>query len=212
MLQMDDELISKKELLELTGISYGQLYRWKRKNLVPEEWFIRKSAFTGQETFFPKKQMLARIDKIVNMKDDLSLDELANVFSPVLAELSIHKNELVKRNIVSIIAAEYADKHISGSEIYTFEQTMYLFMLDHCLQTGEMNLDEGKLLLQTFADHYRKFEGKNCDLIFIRKMGVSAFLLVSASSELYFEQGVKIILRVNVGKLIEELKLKITTM
>jgi hypothetical protein len=49
-------------------------------------------------------------------------------------------------------------------------------------------------------------------LIFIRKMGVSAFLLVSAGSELYFEQGVKIILRVNVGKLIEELKLKITTM
>jgi hypothetical protein len=209
---MDDELISKKELLELTGISYGQLYRWKRKNLVPEEWFIRKSAFTGQETFFPKQQMLARIDKIVNMKDDLSLDELADVFSPVLTELSIHKNELVKRNIVSINASEYADKHISGSDIYTFEQTLYLFMLDHCLQTGEMNLDEGKFLLQTFADHYRKFEGKNCDLIFIRKMGVSAFLLVSAGSELYFEQGVKIILRVNVGKLIEELKLKITTM
>jgi DNA-binding transcriptional MerR regulator len=209
---MDDELISKKELLELTGISYGQLYRWKRKNLVPEEWFIRKSAFTGQETFFPKQQMLARIDKIVNMKDDLSLDELADVFSPVPTELSIQKNELVKRNIVSINASEYADKHISGSNIYTFEQTMYLFMLDHCLQTGEMNMDEGKFLLQTFADHYRKFEGKNCDLIFIRKMGVSAFLLVSAGSELYFEQGVKIILRVNVGKLIEELKLKITTM
>jgi DNA-binding transcriptional MerR regulator len=209
---MDDELISKKELLELTGISYGQLYRWKRKNLVPEEWFIRKSAFTGQETFFPKQQMLARIDKIVNMKDDLSLDELADVFSPVPTELSIHKNELVKRNIVSINASEYADKHISGSEIYTFEQTMYLFMLDHCLQTGEMNFDEGKFLLQTFADHYRKFEGKNCDLILIRKMGVSAFLLVSAGSELYFEQGVKIILRVNVGKLIEVLKPKITTM
>jgi hypothetical protein len=87
-----------------------------------------------------------------------------------------------------------------------------MFMLDHCLQTGEMNLDEGKYLLQTFADHYRKFEGKNCELIFIRKMGVSAFLLVSAGSELYFEQGVKIILRVNVGKLIEDLKLKITTM
>lgn len=28
---MDRDYISKKELLELTGISYGQLYRWKRK-------------------------------------------------------------------------------------------------------------------------------------------------------------------------------------
>jgi hypothetical protein len=43
---MDDELISKKELLELTGISYGQLYRLKCKNLVSE---IRNSAFAGLE-------------------------------------------------------------------------------------------------------------------------------------------------------------------
>ena len=27
---MDEELISKKELLETFGISYGALYRWKR--------------------------------------------------------------------------------------------------------------------------------------------------------------------------------------
>lgn len=48
---MEEELISKKDLLDETGISYGQLYRWKRKQLIPEEWFIRKSTFTGQETF-----------------------------------------------------------------------------------------------------------------------------------------------------------------
>ena len=80
---MENELISKKELLELTGISYGQLYRWKRKNLIPEEWFVRKSTFTGQETFFPKESMLARIDKIKGMKEDRSLDDIAGMFSPV---------------------------------------------------------------------------------------------------------------------------------
>ena len=70
---MEDDLISKKDLLELTSISYGQLYRWKRKGLIPEDWFIRKSTFTGQETFFPKNRILSRIDKIKNMKDDISL-------------------------------------------------------------------------------------------------------------------------------------------
>ena len=30
---MDEELISKKELLETFGISYGALYRWKRMGL-----------------------------------------------------------------------------------------------------------------------------------------------------------------------------------
>ncbi|TDT46060.1 uncharacterized protein DUF4004 [Fonticella tunisiensis] len=59
---MDQDLTSKKELLELTGIPYGQLYRWKRKKLIPEGWFIRKSTFTGQETFFPKEKILARFD------------------------------------------------------------------------------------------------------------------------------------------------------
>ena len=47
----DDHLISKKEVLEKMGISYGQLYCWKRKGLIPEAWFIRRSTFTGQETF-----------------------------------------------------------------------------------------------------------------------------------------------------------------
>ena len=79
---MEENLISKKELLDITGISYGALYRWKRKNLIPEEWFIRKSTFTGQETFFPRDKILARIAKIKDMKEDLSLDDLADVLSP----------------------------------------------------------------------------------------------------------------------------------
>ena len=74
---MEENLISKKDLLELTDISYGQLYRWKRKNLIPEDWFIKRSSFTGQETFFPKDKILERIEKIKNKKDDTSLDELA---------------------------------------------------------------------------------------------------------------------------------------
>ena len=157
---LEEELISKKELLELTGISYGQLYRWKRKNLVPEEWFIRKSAFTGQETFFPKEQILARIDKILNMKDDLSLDELADVFSIVPSDLKIDKLELVKRNIVSLQTMDYASPFLGSTAVYSFEQTLFLFLLEDCLQSGEMSLDEGKHLLLTMNEQYAKFEGK----------------------------------------------------
>lgn len=209
---MDVELISKKELLELTGISYGQLYRWKRKNLVPEDWFIRKSAFTGQETFFPRVQMLARIDKIKNMKDDLSLDELADVFSIVPSDLKINKNELVKRNIVSLQTLDYASPFLGSLSVYSFEQSLFLFLLDECLQSGEISFDEGKHLILTMNEQYAQFEGKPCDLIFVRKMGLTLFLLVTTGSELYFEHGVKVVLRLQVAKKIEELKLKITTM
>jgi len=75
---MDEkQLISKKEVLEKMGISYGQLYRWKRKGLIPEVWFVRRSTFTGQETFFPRDKILERITRIKDMKDEHSLDDLA---------------------------------------------------------------------------------------------------------------------------------------
>jgi DNA-binding transcriptional MerR regulator len=68
--------ISKKELLEQTGISYGQLYRWKREGLIPEDWFEKRSAFTGQETFFPRARTLERVKTIQSMKDEFSLQEI----------------------------------------------------------------------------------------------------------------------------------------
>jgi DNA-binding transcriptional MerR regulator len=79
---MAEELISKKEVLRLTGISYGQLYRWKRKGLIPEAWFIRKATPTGQETFFPKERILERIRRIQELKEERSLDELVALLSP----------------------------------------------------------------------------------------------------------------------------------
>lgn len=88
---MDNErLISKKEVLEETEISYGQLYRWKRKGLIPEAWFVRRSTFTGQETFFPRDKILERIARIKEMKDEHPLDDLAEMISTrVNAKLKI---------------------------------------------------------------------------------------------------------------------------
>lgn len=74
---MDEQLLSKKELLERYGISYGALYRWKRKGLIPDEWFIKKSTVTGQETFFPERLVCERVEMILSKKEDVLLDELA---------------------------------------------------------------------------------------------------------------------------------------
>ncbi len=87
-------LISKKDLLAITGISYGQLYRWKRERLIPEEWFIKQSAYTGQETFFPREQILSRIKSILELKDQYSLEELARILSPEKANTKITIEQL----------------------------------------------------------------------------------------------------------------------
>lgn len=78
---MEQELISKKNLLDRYSISYGALYRWKRKGLIPEEWFIKKATSTGQETFFPKDLICERVELIQSQKDDFSLDELSKQFN-----------------------------------------------------------------------------------------------------------------------------------
>ena len=78
---MEQELISKKELLELYKISYGALYRWKRKGLIPEDWFIKKATVTGQETFFPRQLICERMELIQKQKDETSLEELSKQFS-----------------------------------------------------------------------------------------------------------------------------------
>lgn len=92
---MEQDLISKKELLDIYGISYGALYRWKRKGLIPEEWFIKKSTVTGQETFFVRKLICERIEYILNQKDELSLDEISAEFSSESQKKAILRIETV---------------------------------------------------------------------------------------------------------------------
>lgn len=76
-----EDLISKREVLERYGISYGALYRWKRLGLIPEEWFIKKSTVTGQETFFNREQICQRVELILDRKENISLEELAEVLA-----------------------------------------------------------------------------------------------------------------------------------
>lgn len=206
---MEQDLISKKELLEKTGISYGQLYRWKRKNLIPEEWFIRKSTFTGQETFFPREKVLARIEKIKNMKEDLSLDDLADMFSPALAERALSKRELMEQNIVSKIAVELLIEFLGDTEVFPFERVLFVYVLDQVLREGEISREEGRIVLNTLEENYRKLQGKNVELVFLRKLGVSTGFLVLSPSEFFFESGVRVVFRLNLLSSIEELKMLI---
>ncbi|MDP4143668.1 MAG: YhbD family protein [Bacillota bacterium] len=206
---MDEALISKKDLLEITGISYGQLYRWKRKNLIPEDWFIRKSTFTGQETFFPKNKILGRIDKIINMKEDLSLDDIADMFSPNNEEFAIEKKDVIERNIVSNVTMDFFISNAGDSDIFDFERILFLYILEKLLKTGEVSLEESKDVLQMLMNNYGKFLGKNCELVIIRKLGVSTCILMQVPNEVYFETNIKIVSRLNLSNCIEELKIRI---
>jgi len=131
-------LISKKDLLEFTGISYGQLYRWKREGLIPEEWFIKRSAFTGQKTFFPREPALARISSILEHKDSHSLAELAKLLNPEKdRELSI--STLAAAGLIRAGFAERAESVFGGGTMPGADGA-YVAALDEAL--GEERLTE----------------------------------------------------------------------
>jgi DNA-binding transcriptional MerR regulator len=204
---MENELISKKELLEAASITYGQLYRWKRKNLIPEEWFIRKSTFTGQETFSPKDKMVERIEQIQSLKEELSLDELAEMLSSRSSEKLIAKEDIIKKRIVPRnILAHYLE-YIGDQSEYDFAQVLYLYILGKLLETGEISLEEGIELIQVLQEHYAKGKGQECELWIVRKMGVSLFLLTVGAGEAYWDARVRVMTKVSIASCIQELKL-----
>src|SRR4051794_31923511 len=206
---MSEELISKKDLLDLTGISYGQLYRWKRKDLIPEDWFIRKSTFTGQETFFPKEKILKRIEKIQTMKENLSLDELADMFSPNLTDLQLSKDELIKRNIVSTTVADFYLEQEKGGIDFQFARMVEVFVLEKLLQSGDINLDEGKQLIQVLKENRAENKQKNGEIVITRKLGISSCLLAINAEALYFERGTKVVAAISLMNCKEEMKAKL---
>jgi len=207
---MDAELISKKDLLTHTGISYGQLYRWKRKGLIPEEWFVRKSTFTGTETFFPRDKMLARIERILSMKEgDLSLDAIADAVTPDLGGISLTPAEAADRGVVSPQAIDLYTAAHPDIEALRYGELLSLYVLDRLLATGEVSLDEGRWVLAAFEDAYPGFEGGECDLVLVRKMGVAVCFMVNSSAELAFESGARLVARINVSESVEALSARL---
>jgi hypothetical protein len=207
---MSNELISKKELLSITGISYGQLYRWKRKDLIPEEWFIRKSTYTGQETFFPKKEILDRISKIQMMKDNVSLDDLANMFSPVGGTHELTKESLINSRLVSeTVVNFYYEQGKIYQETLDFQHILAMYTLEKLLMSGEVMLVECEMVVKLIHDYYFPAKAKNLMLIIIRKMGVSSGLIIEKSNEIHFDESTKIISKIDFLQLVEELKIKL---
>jgi DNA-binding transcriptional MerR regulator len=208
---MDDDMISKKELLVTAGISYGQLYRWKRKGLIPEDWFVRRSTFTGQETFFPREKVLSRIEKIKSMKDeDASLDEIADAVSPNLGEISMTIADLRAAGLISPEAAELFSEKVADIDApLVFGEVVSLSALDGLLKTGDVSVEEGRTVLDALQENYPAFEGRHADLLFVRRMGLSTALLVSTGAEVRFDRAARVIARLNLSECAESLRARI---
>ncbi len=206
---MEEEMISKKDLLELTDISYGQLYRWKRKGLIPEDWFIKKASFTGQETFFPKLKVLSRIEKIKSMKEDVSLDDLADVFTPTLSNMALNPIEIVARGIATPEVLKIYQELNNTGDTLGFHDLTALSLLNKLIVAGDISLDEGRTLLDVMQEASGTLGLETCEVFMTRKLGVISCFIVKPPCSIVMDKGVKIITRQVMTALIEELKMKL---
>jgi DNA-binding transcriptional MerR regulator len=205
---MDEkELISKKELLQLTGISYGQLYRWKRENLIPEDWFIKQSSFTGQETYFPKDKMLKRINTILELKDKYSLEELAAVFSPDTRSRSFHSPELLQVKDIQKDILELF-KHILSKEYFSFVEVQSMVVLGTIgdeLQRAGVALEDMIRSLARWAPELKNIPYR---LVLCRKKGEVFFLLLPQGAQLLLEHTVEEVKTFYLDDILEDFNLR----
>lgn len=206
---MEEELISKKEILDMTGISYGQLYRWKRKELIPEEWFIKKSSYTGQETFFPREKIINRINKIIDLKDDMPLDDLATMFTnkPKVDDVSeeyLIEKEIIREETLPIYKDIFREK-----EEYNFKDVLLMDILQREFDLGKLTISEIEVILKLINKEYKSIEEKDGTLYIIRRLGIG-ICVVAYREKIIVDDGSKIIGEINIKNIIENLKMRLT--
>jgi len=203
---MAEELISKKDILAQTGISYGQFYRWKRKGLIPEGRFIRRSTFTGQETFLPQDKILDRLERIKQLKDDYSLDEIVEFLSPEMVEGGYSREDLLRLKWISEDVFDHYNGLREGHGRYSFIELLYLAALERFRQQY-LSQEEIKLALATLRGNENVLlEGERA-LIVARKQ--PHFFSLICTGHCAFDPQTEVVLRLYLDQLLEEVKIKV---
>ena len=191
---MDEELISKKDLLELKGISYGTLYRWKRKRLIPDEWFIRKSTSTGQETFFPRELILERVDSILNSKAGTSLDDLAGILSGAPVELTTSLKEMKQKGMISEAARSAAEPFFPGP--MDFDGALIAHSAGWHVDNGDLSREDARTIISNMMSVTGE-EMRRSTVKLYRKHGIAFCVMFSDVHLIHMDVSSKLVFEIN---------------
>lgn len=202
--------ISKKDLLKETGISYGQLYRWKREGLIPEAWFVKKSSPTGQETFFPRELVINRITAIQKLKDKYSLEQLASLLSPEVSNRIFSEEDLEYFTELDInVAAEFMDA--LEKDTFTFIEIMIMMGFSDWKAREIVDTDTLSTLISGIAKTATTITSVEYQLLLLR-IEDEYYTIFNADptgkDTLYFDKRIELIERIHLQELSNTMKLK----
>ena len=199
--------ISKKDLLKTTGISYGQLYRWKREGLIPEEWFVKRSSPTGQETYFPQEKILKRIHAIQQLKDSYSLEELARILTPEVSNRLFCEEDLEHFDELDIdMAADFMDAMSKDS--FVFLEVLVMIALSQAMVDSAITEEERTHAVSFLSKRMSELHSADYVLELLQAQGHLYVLLKKEGSEVYLDDGLVAIRSIHLNELSNAIKLK----
>ena len=205
--QREADEIAKKDLLVEAGISYGQFYRWKRMHLIPEAWFRRRSTFTGQEAFLPRRKVLERIRRIQQLKDQYPLEEIAAMLSPDVARRVYDAPELEAMSWVSPRARSLLGMDQPGRAI-EFLDLLRLAMVDRLLADNELDDEQIRLASDTVRRRFDELAGPGeRSLAIVERNGETIVALYAGGC--VFDSDSIVRTTVNLTQLVEEIKINL---
>lgn len=205
--------ISKKDLLKETGISYGQLYRWKREGLIPEAWFIKKSSYTGQETFFPREKILKRIKAIQQLKDKYSLEELANMLAPEITNRTFTEEDLEKFEEIDVDVAACFMDHMEKDE-FTFVEILVMMTLSEWRLKEGIPYEELDLLIENMIKNIIVMKDVEKDILLLDIEQKRYIIFISQKAGpiddfiIYLDKRMKLLQRQSLSELSNTMKIK----
>ncbi|HBH0264730.1 TPA: YhbD family protein [Clostridioides difficile] len=205
-----EELISKKDLLSKTNISYGQLYRWKRKNIIPEEWFIKKSAFTGQETFFPRNKILERIELILSMKEETSLDDIANMFMKKDINKEFDIDFILSKEVICNYTKEIFQNLYKKEQSIGKKELLILSIIEKFLVKSIITFEELKLIVNIIEENFTSIYNESGKIYLFRKFGVPFVVGCLDYKKVKFEKDVVKIIEIDLTKEINDISIKLS--
>jgi len=200
------ELISKKQLLRTTHISYGTLYRWKRMGLIPETWFIHKATETGQATYFPKEKILTRIERIQELKSELTVEQMQELFSANVNSFKIPLEDFTELNIVGKMSLKAFTAVFPDKKVLDFNDVFGMYVVDHLMKLSGIYLEDAKQVLRLLCKYLSVEASKDYQLLLLRKMGVPMTVLVSGEDQILLEESTEVIACANLTEFEEALK------
>lgn len=199
--------ISKKELLKVTGISYGQLYRWKREGLIPEAWFVKRSSPTGQETYFPKNKILKRIQAIQRLKDQYSLDELAKFLTPEVSNRLFSEDDLEQFEELDVeIAASFMD--ILNKDNFVYVEVLIMISLSKLKKEQICSESDLSRMISFLSRQMNKLHRNDYILYIYEIQNKMVAILQLEESEIYVDEAFQLRYSVRLNDISNEIKIK----